>query len=243
LLPERLWPLGVRRLWGVGPHLAERLARGGIRTIGELLQAGEGNLAPLVGQRAARHLCALARGEDDRSVQHDRRARSISEERTYVEDLTDAREIDRALLARAEGVARQLRREGLLARTVRLKVRTGDFHTVTRERTLAVPTDLAETLVAAARELLEQRVTLGRPGIRLLGLGVRGLARSSSRQPSLFEDPREARARRLALAADTVRRRLGEDSLTRARLLRRPRTAGGDDDAEPEEAYTPPAVD
>ena len=117
------------------------------------MEADRTELERLVGANSARHLTALARGEDDRPVVARRAAKSISEERTYGEDLTDPTQIDRALLARAEGVARQLRREGLVANTAHIKVRTGDFTTWTRSLTLPTPTDLTEPLLEAAREM------------------------------------------------------------------------------------------
>jgi DNA polymerase IV len=107
---------------------------------------------------SAEHLLALAHGRDDRAVQPGREAKSISEERTYGDDLTRPADVDKALLARADGVARELRHQGLVARTVHLKVRTGDFETVTRSKTLSEPTDLAEVVLAAARELFRDRV-------------------------------------------------------------------------------------
>jgi len=218
---RRLWPMPVQRLWGVGPRTAERLERGGIRTIGDLLRVTESTVSALVGPGSAAHLRALARGEDSRAVQPRREARSISEERTYTEDLTDPDDIDRALLARSEGVARELRRDGLTARTVHLKVRGGDFTTWTRSRTLAEPTCYAETILEAARELYRDRIQLRGRGIRLLGVGVSGLEHRGGGQARLFEDPAEQRSRRLAQATDAVRRRLGEKAITRARLVRR----------------------
>jgi len=219
-LPRKLWPLPVERLWGVGPRMAERIHGGGLRSIGDLLRVPLADLASLCGPGVAAHLQALARGEDDRPVVTGRRAKSISEERTYGKDLTDADRIDRAMLARAEGVARQLRRSGLVGRTVHLKVRTGDFTTWTRASTLAEATDLAEPIVAAARRLFVERIRLRGRGVRLLGVGVSGLEQSGSGQRPLFEDPVEQKTRRAALAADAVRRRMGEQSLTRARLIR-----------------------
>jgi nucleotidyltransferase/DNA polymerase involved in DNA repair len=238
---EILWPLPVQRLWGVGPRTAEHLAAGGIRTIGQLVRVEERSLAALVGGGAAAHLRALARGEDDRPVVAHREPKSISEERTYGTDLTDPEDIDRALLARAEGVARELRRHGLAGRTVHIKVRTGDFTTWTRADTIPAPTDLAETIVAAAREMLRDRIRLGGKGVRLLGVGVSGLVRAGSSQPALFPDPDEERARRLARASDAVRDRMGEDALVRARLL--PRRRSGTDDDAPPEASSLPTVD
>ncbi len=221
-VPVRLWPLPVERLWGVGPRTAEPLRAAGIATIGHVARAGHERLTAIVGDAMAAHLGALARGEDDRPVDSSREAKSISEERTYGEDLRDADGIDRALLERAEGVARALRREGLTARTVHLKVRTGDFTTWTRALTLPAPTDLAETIVRAARELLRDRIRLGRKGVRLLGVGVSGLFPPGSGQAALFRDPAEDRAGRAARATDVLRARMGEEAVTRARLLNKP---------------------
>jgi DNA polymerase-4 len=119
-VPTRLWPLPVGRLWGVGPKSSERLERGGVRTIGDVARTPVPALASLVGPGLAAHIAALARGEDDREVRADQESKSISEERTYGDDLHDAREIDRALLARSEGVAQSLRDSGLVGRTVHL---------------------------------------------------------------------------------------------------------------------------
>ena len=231
-IETRLWPLPVTRLWGVGAKTAPLLTRDGLKTIGDVARASGARLTRLVGDGFAAHIAALARGLDDRPVESDRETKSISEERTYGEDLRDPETIDRALLERSEGVARSLRREGLRGRTVHIKVRTGDFTTITRALTLDGATDLTETIVAAARALYRERVRLGRQGVRLLGVGVTGLVRADrgsvpGATGSLFSDEDEkrriadqARARKSAAAADAVRARLGEDAITRARLLR-----------------------
>jgi DNA polymerase-4 len=227
-VPARLWPLPARRLWGVGPKTEKLLDRAGLHTIGDVAHASVERLETIVGESWGAQLHALAHGLDDRPVEPDRATKSISEERTYLEDLHDADEIDRELLARAEGVARTLRAEGLRGRTVHLKVRTGDFKTVTRAHTLDQPTDLAEPILAAARALLRERVELKGRGIRLLGLGLSGFAAASD--AGLFTDPAEERDRRVARAADSLRRRLGDAAITRARLLeRKPDPTTGDD--------------
>ena len=100
-VPSRLWPLPVQRLWGVGPKTAERLREQGLATIADLVNAPEGRLARLLGEGSAEHLLALAHGRDDRAVESGREAKSISEERTYGDDLTRPADIDKALLARA----------------------------------------------------------------------------------------------------------------------------------------------
>ena len=243
---SRLWPMPVRRLWGVGPHTARRLRTIEIQNVGDLLNVSAGWLAREVGESLAAHLQALARGEDNRPVVPEHETKSISEERTYGVDLRDPDEIDQVILARAEGVARDLRRKGLVGRTVHLKVRTGDFTTWTRARTLPEPTDLAEVIVRAARELFAERIDLGTHGVRLLGVGISGLSRPGAGQGSLFTDPAEEKARRASRAADAVRERFGEDAVQRARLLRKRRGEDGDDDdgeGGPPEASSLPSVD
>ena len=239
-VPGRLHPLPVERLWGVGPKTAGRLHALGITTIGSVLQAPRKKLEAGVGESLATHLIALARGEDDRRVEGEREARSISEERTYGSDLKDPDLIDRALLERSEGVARELRRSGLVARTIHLKVRSGDFTTWTRSKTLKAGTDLPETILTAARELLARRIRLRGKGVRLLGIGVSSLDPAGAGQACLFPDPVDDRAHRLAAAADALRERFGEAAVTRARLLRRPK---GKKDKAPPEASSLPSVD
>lgn len=246
-VPTRLWPLPVERLWGVGPKTAERLRGHGLATIADLVNAPAGRLARIVGEGSAEHLLALAHGQDDRAVHCGREAKSISEERTYGEDLTRPADVDKALLARADGVARELRHQGLVARTVHIKVRTGDFETVTRAKTLPEPTDLAEVVLAAARELFRERIELKGRGVRLLGVGVSGLEPPGSGQAALFADERQEKLRSLARTADELREKFGKSALGRARLLATPKTTGTDadgaEDDETPEASSLPSVD
>ncbi len=240
LVPERLWPLPVGRLWGVGPKTAQRLESGRIRIVRDLVESEAEVIARLVGESAAHHLRALARGEDTRPVVPEHEAKSMSEERTYLNDLRAPDEIDESLLARAEGVARQLRAAGLRGRTVHLKVRTGDFTTWTRAHTLDAATDLAEVIVSTARMLFRERIHLGGRGVRLLGVGMSGLEPATVRSERQFElfatraadpDSREERLERLARATDAVRKRLGRDVLKRARLLGKPERDPGEGEA------------
>ena len=105
-------------------------------------------------------------------------------------------------------------------------VRTGDFTTWTRALTLPDPTDLAETVVRAAREMFRERIRLGGRGVRLLGVGASGLEPASSAPAPLFRDPSEERLRTATRAADEARDSFGEESVVRARLMRRrPKTS------------------
>ncbi len=126
----------------------------------------------------------------------------------------------------------------MTARTVHLKVRRGDYTTWTRSETLQRATDLTGPIVTAARELMRDRIELGRHGIRLLGVGVSSLGTRGSGQSELFVDDDERRARKLARAADAVRDRLGEETLMRARLLKRK-----DREEDDGEASSLPSVD
>jgi nucleotidyltransferase/DNA polymerase involved in DNA repair len=246
-VPSRLWPLPVERLWGVGPKTAERLRVHGLLTIADLANAPADRLARILGESSAEHLLALAHGRDDRAVVPGREAKSISEERTYGDDLTRPADVDKALLARSDGVARELRHQGLVARTVHLKVRTGDFETVTRSKTLSEPTDLAEVVLAAARELFRDRVVLADRGVRLLGVGVSGLEPTGAGQAALFADERQEKLKSLARAADEIREKFGKAALARARLLPPPRAEGEEGEEGEEggaaEASSLPSVD
>ena len=146
--------------------------------------------------------------------------------------------IHREILARSEGVARELRDEGLQGWTVNLKVRTGEFTTWTRSRTLGAPTRLTEEIQQAALEMFRERIQLGKSGVRLLGVGISNLELvHSERQPGLFPDPERERGERAAVAADAVRHRFGEGAITRATLLK---TAERE---EPLESSSLPALD
>ena len=236
----RLHPLPVERLWGVGPKTAGRLHAAGIVTVADVTRVPKQGLEQAVGATLAQHVLRLAHGEDDREVTSDREAKSISEERTYAEDIKDSDAIDRMLLERSEGVARELRRQQLTARTIHLKIRTGDFKTWTRSKTLKVGTDLPEIILAAVRELFARRIRLRGKGVRLLGVGVSSFKGAEDGQPSLFPDAVDEKAHRLAAAADALRDRFGESAVTRARLLRKRK---GKDDKTPPEASSLPSVD
>jgi DNA polymerase-4 len=173
----RLAPLPVRRLHGVGPKSAARLARLGIATIGELADADPTWLRTHFGASYSAWLAASARGEDDRPVITESEPKSISRETTFERDLHAVR--DRAQLSAiftelCTDVAADLRRKRYVGRTIGIKLRFDDFRTVTRDQTIATPTDDAAAIRRAAGQCLK-RVDLTRR-IRLLGVRVGSLA-------------------------------------------------------------------
>jgi DNA polymerase-4 len=171
---DLLRPMKVTVIPGVGPATAERLRRVGVHTVAELESLDEDELVRLLGKASGHWLHSLARAEDDRPVVAEREAKSVSVEGTYDHDLTDRSLMEHLLTRQAGDVARRLRKAGLSGRTVTIKVRMHDFTTVSRSNTLGSPTDTASTIARLARGLLTDLDTSG--GVRLLGVGVSGLA-------------------------------------------------------------------
>jgi DNA polymerase-4 len=185
---ELLRPMHVTVIPGVGPATAERLRRAGIHTVAELETVSEDELVRVLGNAHGHSLYRLARADDDRPVVAERETKSVSVEGTYDTDLTDRRLMAGLLTRQADAVARRLRASALSGRTVTLKLRLHDFTTLNRSATLPSPTDSAAVIARLARGLLEDLDTSG--GVRLLGVGVSGLA--DWIQEDLFgEDPED----------------------------------------------------
>jgi DNA polymerase-4 len=208
-----LAPLEITRLWGVGEKTAAKLGEFGVATIGDLAA-----LDPeLLRRRFGKHGAALAeraRGLDADPVHEGVAAKSIGHEHTFSVDTSDAEKIERTLLAMAEGVASRLRTSALRAGTVTVKIRDSSFRTITRQRTLQVPTDLTEPIWRTAVELARPEVR----GKRIRLVGVTGSSLVPREQLAMFGE--NARQRATVEAADAIRRRYGERAVTRARLLR-----------------------
>ncbi len=208
---EFLAPLAAEELWGVGPKTAQRLAEIGIRTIGDIARQPVSDLARLFGKHGeemARH----ARGLDDRPMVTTHESKSISQEITFVRDVSDVELLRRELDSQARKVAAELRRKELLAGVVKIKLRWADFTTLTRQMTLEQPDNDAAKIARIAFQLL-QKAWDGRP-LRLIGVGVGGLT-SAARQMSLWEQPNE-REEQLQRTLGELRARYGEKVIHRA---------------------------
>jgi len=184
---DLLRPMRVTVIPGVGPATAERLRRAGIHTVAELEAVSEDELVRLLGQAHGHGLWQLARAQDSRPVVAEREAKSISVEGTYDSDLTDRRLMEGLLTRQAREVGTRMRKNGISGRTVTIKVRLHDFTTLSRSSTLTSPTDDGATIARIARSLLGDLDTTG--GVRLLGVGVSGLA--DWVQEDLFGDTAE----------------------------------------------------
>ena len=209
-----LAPLPVSRIFGVGKKTGARLAALGFKTIGQLAAADRGKLVQAFGNRMASQLLALAHGLDDRPVEPRRAAQSIGREETFDEDIRSREEAERVLLALSEEVGWRLRRKGLFARTVTLKVRLGSFDTFTRQQTLPEPVAYDEDIFREAQTLFRAFPMPPGQGIRLLGVSAGNL--SEGGEVSLFDD--HEKKDRLYGAIDNLKRRFGEGVVTRAAL-------------------------
>ncbi|MFE6409762.1 DNA polymerase IV [Streptomyces sp. NPDC057837] len=169
-----LAPMPVRTLPGVGPATGDHLRRAGITTVGEIVEAGEDELVRLLGKAHGHGLYAMALARDDRPVVAEREAKSVSVEDTYDVDIHDRVRVGLEVQRLADRCVRRLREAGLSGRTIVLKVRRYDFSTLTRSETLRGPTDDPGVIGEAAARLLDSVDTTG--GVRLLGVGVSGLA-------------------------------------------------------------------
>nr|WSW58577.1 DNA polymerase IV [Streptomyces sp. NBC_00998] len=192
-----LAPMSVRTLPGVGPATGEHLRRAGITTVGELAEAGEDELVRMVGRSHGVGLYRMALGLDDRPVVAERDAKSVSVEDTFDVDLHDRVRIRNEVQRLADRCVHRLRDSGHSGRTIVLKVRRYDFSTLTRSETLRGPTDDPAVVREAAARLLEAVDTTG--GVRLLGVGVTGLADYT--QEDLFAQSMAAEAEAAAEAA------------------------------------------
>jgi DNA polymerase IV len=209
-----LAPLPIVRLWGVGRASRAVLAEYGVTTIGDLQALPDDLLLRRFGNQGP-VLAARARGIDGSPVSAGEAAKSVSHEHTFDVDTKDLETIERTLLALSEGVAGRLRAGRVKAGTIGVKVRDSDFTTITRQRRLAQPTDLTETIWQTALALARPEVR----GIRVRLLGVAATQLTEPQQLSLFGDGDE-RQRRAVEAADRIRERFGARAITRARLLR-----------------------
>ncbi|WP_051943078.1 DNA polymerase IV [Streptacidiphilus rugosus] len=171
---EVLQPLPVRALPGVGPATAETLRRAGLTLVSDVAALSQEELVHLLGRAHGAGVHELAQGRDERPVVPDRDAKSVSVEDTFEVDLGDRDRIMEELDRLADRCVRRLRAAGRSGRTVVVKIRRFDFSTLTRSETLPAPTDDPLVIAQMARRLVDSVELLG--GIRLLGVGVTGLA-------------------------------------------------------------------
>ena len=207
-------PLPIERIWGVGRVTAERMHSHGIRTIGDLRTWSLRDLEQTFGRSGAQ-FHRLARGLDVRAVVPDSRAKSISQERTFPVDIEAAEYVRDILRGQVEHVARRLRRGGFQGRTVSLKLRYGNFETITRSTTLPQATDVTARFLEAAFTLFDRWARSSFRPVRLIGMGIAQFETAGATQLGLFPNEDEQRNRKIDRAMDAIQDRFGGRSIQR----------------------------
>ena len=218
-IQEFLDPLPVTRIWGIGKVSSARLREYGIHTIKDLRRLPEEQLLQWFGKHGI-HLQQLANGVDDRTVVTDHQAKSISHESTYDTDLDDLDTIQAQLLYLTEQVCARLRHANLKGRTVTIKVRYGDFKTITRSHSVTESTNNTGPIWQVVKQTLFPKVDLSRQGIRLLGVGVSQFNQQDDAmaQMGLFEETAR-QSSKIDELADEINNKFGGKAITRGKTI------------------------
>ena len=215
-----LHPLPVERLWGVGAVTSGKLRARGITTVAEVAWMREAELVAMLGRASGHHIHALAHNRDPRPVQVGRRRRSIGSQRALGRGLRTAADLDATVVALVDRITRRMRAAKRVGRTVVLRLRFDDFSRATRSHTMLRATAHTQTILIAARALLEvSRPLIHERGITLLGISVSNLDDDSAIQLALPFHRGSGGA--LDTALDDVRDRFGSAAVTRAVQLGR----------------------
>ena len=206
-----LSPLPADMLWGVGPKTSKRLTELGIYTIGDIAKWPENELIRLFGENG-RDLSRHARGIDDRPVVTEHETKSISQEVTFSVDIRDDTVLEKTIREQSTEVARQLRKNNLAGKTIKLKIRWPDFTTLTRQTSLNSPTDMEDEIAKCAIELMRS-VRKTYQAVRLIGVGVSGLGQPI-RQLGLWDFDSE-KSRKLQDVLDILQDKYGKDVIKR----------------------------
>ena len=201
-----LAPLPADMLWGVGPKTNARLSELGIHSIGDIARWPEKELVSLFGENG-RDLWQHANGIDNRPVTTEYETKSVSQETTFNVDVRDEKTLEKTLREQSKDVARQLRKNDLAGKTVKIKIRWPDFTTLTRQVTLPTSTDNEDEIYRAAVKLMN---TVRKPNqaVRLIGVGVSGIG-APVRQLSLWDVGSE-KSRKLQEVVDQLQERYGK---------------------------------
>ena len=213
-------PLPVSVIPGIGRETLARLHELDIRTVAGLRVADSNDVRQVFGRFAAK-MQARAAGLDDRPVVPSREEKSISAEETYDNDISTRNEMDKQLLRLADKTASRLRRAGLSAATVHVKIRQSDFTTFTRQKSLGQASSSTDDFYAIARELLGTWLA-EHPGARIRLLGVGGSKLVKAEQSNLFAPDSRSAAAPLDSMVDEIREKFGSAVVSRARTIDKP---------------------
>lgn len=213
-LLDFLRPLDIRRIWGLGGKAEEALNKIGVKTIGELADRDTKELERLFGRNGL-HYWELANGIDERAIEPESAAKSISSETTFSEDTSDEKRIEGALMSLCESVSGRMRGSGVKCKTVTLKIRLEDFKTYTRSLTLAQATNFVDTLYKEIKALYNN---FDRAGRRLRLVGVRASNMACGNDRTLFSEKADERQESVHAAIDKITKKFGSDSIRHATM-------------------------
>ncbi len=200
-------PLPIKRIWGVGKKTEQKLLNYGISTIEDIRRQTPRWMQDRFGKNGEQ-IYQLAHGRDRRRVVPDSRAKSISSETTFVEDISDRNTLSGWLINLTEQVAARLREKELTARTVNIKIRFQDFNTVIRSKSLGESTAQTQKIWQAVKALYDQTLPAGAVEVRLLGVGVSGFDEESRQQGDLFSE--DIKYDSLDEVSDRINQRFGK---------------------------------
>ena len=216
---EKLDPLPVRVIPGIGRETLKKLDGIHVTTVRDLRQADTRDLEPVFG-RFTQKTRDRASGIDDRPVVSGREEKSISAEETYDQDLSRPADMNRELLRLADRTAARLRKSSLSAGTVQLKIRRADFSTYTRQLSVKPPANGTDQIYAIARKLLDSWLA-SNPGAKIRLLGVGGSKLAPAEQPDLFDNDVSQSSSAIDETVDEIRQKFGSLSVGRAKTLDR----------------------
>ena len=219
-LQEKIWPLSIRRMMGVGHKTADVLERMGVRTIGQLAVMDRGLLEHILG-KAGGQMHELANGVDHRPVESIREAKSFGRETTFPTDINDKYMLETVLFTLTDDVCHSLRTHHVKGRTVSIKIRYPDFKSITRAITLEQYTSSFEPIYSVVKQLMDDHYKDGTP-VRLIGVSVSNLKQESAiiEQQDLFADSKaQEKVSALNRVLDNLNDKYGGDMVHRARKI------------------------
>lgn len=219
-LEEKVWPLPIRRMMGVGGKTSQMLEQMGVTTIGQLAKVNTGLLEHLLGKQGV-VMHQVANGIDDRRVEPVRESKSVGRETTFPQDICEQYLLETILFTLADDVCHTLRISGLKGKTVSIKIRYPDFRSITRAVTLEQYTSSFEPVFAAVQDLMQHNYKDG-TAVRLIGVTVSNLKKDDQivEQQDLFQDATaQNRQNELNKVMDKINGKYGGNTVHRARKL------------------------
>ena len=208
-----LWPLSIRKMWGIGPETAKKLNSLGINIIKDLAKKKPEYLRKVLGINGI-HLWRLANGIDPREVYYEDKRVSISNEYTFNKDTNNSENILSVIMGLSEKLSMRMRNEKIKGKKITLKIRTEDFKTITRTLTLKKITNFTDDIFLTSKNIFKKEYN-SKIKIRLIGVKISGLNNKFS-QKDLFEENKENSLEKIHFQVEKIKQKHGDVSIRRA---------------------------